>query len=195
MTLNQLEGHKALEKSLAKAHLIRLLQNAHAGERAAANAYWGHAYSLFTTDPIERAEILKIYEDELHHRKALKKMLTDLGAAPRLLREIGMFLVGATIALLCQFGGWFIPMYGAGKLESTNIEEYEVAARLALLAGHEELIDELISFAQVEFDHEVYFRNKASCHRLAKIFGLWPATRQREIIQSDFDTFKARKII
>ncbi|MCC6137146.1 MAG: ferritin-like domain-containing protein [Bdellovibrionaceae bacterium] len=178
-----------LSKEEALQHLICLLQNAHAGERAAANAYYGHALSVFVRDPAEKKEIFDIYKEELHHRARLHSMLTTLNAAPRLTREWGMFCVGFVIGTLCLIGGWFIPMYGAGKLESTNIVEYEVAARLAQIAGRADLAPELLTFAEVEWDHENYFHNKASNHFLYKYTPRWQRPSKRESIQRSFVNF------
>lgn len=188
MLLSELEKNK-LNKEEAKAALIKLLQAAHAGEKAAANAYYGHACSRLFISKIEKVEILEIYRDELHHRTRLFEMLTELGARPQPLREIGMFLVGFVIGFLCLFGGWFIPMYGAGKLESENVEEYEVATRLAKLSDCDHFIEELLVFAEIEWDHEAYFREKAETHWLAKYFPFWNRLNSRERIREDFSKF------
>jgi len=148
-------------KEEAQSQLVRLLQLAHAGEKAAANAYYGHYKSLFVTSSTEKEEIKKIYHDELHHRERLKIILSELGAKPHLLFECLFFTIGFFIGFACLFGGWFIPMYGAGKLESTNIAEYEVAARLAHIAKLNQYIPEFLIFAEIEWDHELYFRTKA----------------------------------
>lgn len=188
MIMQNEDHYLQLSPADAKAKLIRLLQDAHAGERAAANAYWGHGYSLFVRDKQERAEILEIYQQEIHHRLRLREMLDDLGASPRPLREAGMYLIGFCIGLFCLFGGWFIPMYGAGKLESTNIVEYEVAARLAFMAGFPQLIDELLFFAEIEWDHEQYFYRKTITHPLHKAIKPWNRPPERGSIQFKFRT-------
>lgn len=102
-----------------------------------------------------------------------------------------MWCIGAVIATLCLVGGWFIPMYGAGKLERSNIAEYEVAARLALLAGRCEWADQLLTYAEVEWDHEQYFRAKAESHFLCRVVGLWPPPPPRQQIREDFAKFEA----
>ncbi len=187
------EEYNTLSPTDAKSLLIRLLQNAHAGERAAANAYWGHGHSLFVTNTIEKQEIKKIYLDELHHRARLKEMLTELGATPRLTREILMYAIGSVICVLCLFGGWFIPMYGAGKLESTNIVEYEVAARLAYLAGYKHYVSELLEFAEIEWDHELYFFNKTASHSLYTYAPKWVRPPERESIRGNFQNHFERR--
>ena len=184
---------KFKNSTAAKKALIRLLQNAHAGEKAAANAYYGHAHSLFITDAQEKLEILKIYAEELHHRQRLKELLNQLDSKPRLSREILMWLIGAFIAMFSYFGTWFIPMYGAGLLESSNIGEYEVAARLALLANEQSLIDELLRFAEIEKDHEYYFRQKVLSHPLAKWIPIWDESISHEKIRISFSEFKQSK--
>lgn len=186
--MKELRGLNSIE---AKRRLVKLLQNAHAGEKAAANAYYGHAYSPFVKNSKEKEEILGIYKDEIHHRKRLGEMLLDLNSSPAILKEIIMYTVGFIIGFLCLFGGWFIPMYGAGKLESENVEEYEVAARLAFLAGLDHLIDELLIFAEVEWDHELYFRTKAENHKLSKYVPFWSPLKARERIKKDFKEFQS----
>lgn len=172
----------------ARARLVRLLQDAHAGELAAALAYGGHAASL--GEP-RRSEILRILDEELHHRARLAAMLENLGARPRPAREIRMTIIGRSISAFCRVGGYFIPMYGAGKLERGNIAEYEVAARLAWLAGVREIVEDLLEFAEVEWDHEAYFRRATAEHWLARWVPLWTPTTAREMIRESFRAFAA----
>lgn len=174
----------------SRSRLIRLLQNAHAGERAAAFAYQGHARSVRHTD--EKAEIAAIEADEWRHRTELGHMLSALGARPRWLREVWMMCVGTFISLFCRVGGWFIPMYGAGKLERGNIEEYEVAARLALDCGLTQYVECLLDMAEVEWDHELYFRTKAASHRLWRLLPGWSAPPPRAAIRASFREYQSR---
>jgi hypothetical protein len=44
-------------------------------------------------------------------------MLAELGSGPSRLGEIMLTIIGRYISLLCYIGGWFVLMYGAGKLE------------------------------------------------------------------------------
>jgi len=129
----------------------RSLQDAHAGELAAAYAYTGHGLSLFVQGKKEKQEILKIRDEELHHRMRIREMMIEVGTTPRGTRELLMGVLGLSIGFLCLFGGWFIPMYGAGRLESSNIFEYEVAARLAYLCGFFEFVNEFIEFGELEW--------------------------------------------
>ncbi len=187
---SDLQNFPQIEKMQARKHFVRALQNAHAGELAAAWAYTGHGYSLFVWDKQEKAEILKIRDEELHHRKRIREMLDELGGKPRLLPEFLFLCIGLTIAFLCLLGGWFIPMYGAGKLESGNIFEYEVAARLAFMAGLEKYVPELLEFGELEWDHELYFRKKTNSHFLAKLIPLWPSPKAKERIGSEFKSWQ-----
>jgi hypothetical protein len=171
----------------ARSALIQILQQAHAGELAAAHAYRGHAASWWARH--ERAEIAKIEAEEWQHRKCVAAMLVDLGAAPQPWREQIMGCIGSTIGLLCHLGGWLIPMYGAGRLEASNISEYEHAARLASLAAHPALIDALLEMGEVEWEHEQYFRKQVHTHRLGKHLPLWPAPPAKAHIRSSFADF------
>ncbi len=171
----------------ARRSLIVLLRLAHAGERAAAYAYRGHAASV--RDPLERVEIRTIEEDEWRHRRCLWGMLASLGVGPSPLREVHSALVGRVISLLCRLGGWFLPMWGAGRLERGNIAEYEIAARLALCAGQERLVEDLLQMAEVEWDHERYFRGKASSHTWWRVFPRWDLPASREEIRRMYEAF------
>jgi hypothetical protein len=93
------------------------------------------------------------------------------------------------ISVLCRLGGWFVPMYGAGRLERPNISEYEVAARHAWIAGREEWTDTLLHLAEVEWDHEAWLREKTLGHVLARIVPVWGAPPPREQIRESFETF------
>lgn len=165
--------------------LIRKLQDAYSGELAAAYAYRGHA--MASKDPTEKIEILKIKQDEWEHRQCIGTMLTAMNAKPRLSRELLMNIIGVTIYCLCRLGGWFnvfnfgwyMSMYGAGKLEQGNIVEYEVAALNAKDCDESRFIPELIHMAEVEWDHELYFRSKALTSRWSKYLKIWQAPPPR----------------
>lgn len=161
--------------------LIRLLQNAYSGELAAYYAYEGHWRSL--RSPTEQKEIQKIQAEEMEHRECIGKFLALLGAKPNPRRELIFTCIGKTISLLCRIGGWFIPMYGAGKLERGNIVEYENAARIAAEAGRQDMVEDLLLMAEVEWDHELYFRQKSESHWLRYIFRIWSPPAPREQIR------------
>lgn len=161
--------------------LVALLRLAYSGELAAAHAYTGHRDSV--SDPAEKAEIEKIRLQELDHRERVGKMLSRLGSGPDPLREKKMALIGKTISLLCRIGGWYVPMYGAAKLESQNIVEYEVAARHARALGLSDFVDDLLDMAEVEWDHELYFRTKAESSFLHRFVPHWTVPAPRETIR------------
>ena len=164
--------------------LIALLQLAYSAEQAAAYAYRGHWHSV--VDPDERARIKQIEDEEWHHRQLVGEMLVKLGAQPSRQREIRSWLIGRVLGVLCHLMGWFAPMYGAGRLESRNVREYETAARYARDCGHEEFVDCLLTMAEVEWEHEYYFRSRVLLHGLGRRLTLWPAPPPKETIRASF---------
>lgn len=162
--------------------LISLLQLAHSGERAAAFAYAGHWRSVRQADHRER--IRAIEADEWDHRSRVKRMLADLGAGPATARELRMVVIGRTVAALCFVSGRFIPMYGAGMIERRNVHEYVDAAALADACGHAELIDDLLDMAQVEWDHEQYFRSQVEGRWQLRFLKLWPELGPRGALRA-----------
>ena len=163
------------------APLVNVLQLAYSGELAAAYAYRGHWKSV--SDPAERQRIKEIEDEEWHHRKLVGEMLASLGAEPSRSREKRANLIGRVLGLLCHVSGWLAPMYGAGRLESRNIREYETAARFALDCGRQDLLDCLLMMAETEWEHEHYFRSQVLSHRLAKHLPIWPEPPLKETIR------------
>lgn len=170
-----------LNKSAA---LIGILQLAYSGELAAAYAYRGHWKSV--SDPEERRRIEEIENEEWHHRKLVGDMLQSLGAEPERSRELRATVIGRVLGFLCHFTGWLAPMYGAGRLESRNIREYETAARFARECGREEFIDCLMAMAETEWEHEKYFRSRVLIHRWANRLPIWPEPPAKDSIRSSF---------
>jgi len=166
--------------------LIALLQLAYSGELAAAYAYRGHWHSLTSVN--ERDSIRRIEEDEWRHRRLVGEMLARLDAKPSRRREIRAAIIGRTLGLLCHLTGWLLPMYGAGKLESRNVKEYETAARYARDCGCLNLIDCLLEMAEVEWDHELYFRSRVLSHRLGRRLSLWPQPAPKETIRLSYES-------
>ena len=167
------------------APLIGILQLAYSGELAAAYAYRGHWKSV--SDPEERRRIEEIENEEWHHRKLVGEMLQSLDAEPNKSREMRATVLGRVLGFLCHFTGWLAPMYGAGRLESRNVREYETAARFAHECGREDLIDCLLTMAEVEWDHEAFFRNCVLSHRLGRLFPIWPAPPPKAAIRTSFE--------
>lgn len=155
----------------ARDSLIHVLRSAYSGELAAGFAYAGHSRSVLKAE--ERERIRAIEAEEWHHRELVGDILKGLGAEPSRAREFVFRLIGRTLGPLCSVSGWLAPMYGAGLLESRNIVEYEVAARLAAESGQPELVDCLLEMAEVEWEHERYFRERVSSHFLARFILMW----------------------
>jgi hypothetical protein len=164
--------------------LSLLLQHAYSGELAAAYAYRGHWKS--SSKPQERARIREIEEEEWRHRRQVGEMLDVLGVPPNRLREVRATIVGRVLGTACYVAGWFAPMYGAGKLESQNIREYEAAARYARTCGRDDWLDCLLTMAEVEWDHEHYFRSQVEKHWFARWFPIWPKPPARESVRATF---------
>lgn len=159
----------------ARRKLIRILQNAHAGELAAAYAYRGHWKSL-RKESKEREHIRRIEAEEWAHRENVRRWLAELGAQPKKLREAVFWTIGRTLGLTCYAAGWFFPMYFAGRLESQNVQEYVDAADYASELGMSECAREMLEMSRTEAEHEIFFRNVVANHKLlpaAKTFFKW----------------------
>jgi rubrerythrin len=153
--------------SEAKAKLIRILQNAYSGELAAAYAYRGHWKSL--KESAERERIKQIEAEEWTHRENVGRWLAELNDRPRKAREVVFWTIGRTLGLTCFVSGWFFPMYFAGRLESQNVQEYIDAAEFASELKMQTCFDEMMQMSRVEQEHEDFFRQTVSQHRLLPI--------------------------
>ncbi len=168
-----------MDPRAARARLVCLMQLAHAGERAAAHAYQGHWRAV--SDPVQREAIRTIEREEWEHRALVHGILVELGAAPQPLREALMGMLGRVLGWSCFIGGWYAPMYGAGKLEAQNVNEYAEAGRLAEAAGETRFLPVLRQMAEVEVRHEAWFRAQCAAHWLVRWVPLWrqpPALRE-----------------
>jgi rubrerythrin len=165
--------------------LVNILRLAYSGELAAAYAYRGHWRSV--SDDPTRARIREIENEEWHHRRLVGEMLAQLDAKPSRIREVRAFLIGRTLGALCHMMGWLAPMYGAGRLERRNIKEYENAARFAAGARHWEFVDCLLMMAEVEWEHEQYFRSCVLGHRWSARIKLWSPPPAKCEIRSSFE--------
>jgi demethoxyubiquinone hydroxylase (CLK1/Coq7/Cat5 family) len=160
--------------SEAKDNLVRILQNAHAGEIAAAYAYRGHWKSV--RDKEQKERIRQIELEEWDHRTRVRQWLESLNAAPRKNRERVFWTIGRSLGLLCFVSGWFLPMYFAGRLESQNMLEYKDAAEFAEELGILECVRDLRHMSEKEREHEEYFRSVVAGHWLlpsAKLIFRW----------------------
>lgn len=151
----------------ARENLIRILQNAHAGELAAAYAYRGHWKSLRASKEKER--IKEIEAEEWTHRETVAKWLEILEAKPRPIREAIFWIIGRSLGLSCFASGWFFPMYFAGRLESGNVQEYVDAAEYAKELQMPDCFEEMMEMSRVEGEHEIFFRQTIAAHRLLPI--------------------------
>jgi demethoxyubiquinone hydroxylase (CLK1/Coq7/Cat5 family) len=157
----------------ARKGLIHILQGAYSGEVAAAYAYRGHWKSL--KESPEKRRIRQIEEEEWDHRRRVGEWLEKLGSGPSPLREKIFWTIGRTLGVSCYISGWFMPMYFAGRLESQNSVEYDDAAKFAAELGMDECVEDLLDMARVELEHELFFREVVTGHRLLpvmkRIFG------------------------
>src|SRR5262249_51898365 len=140
-----------MDSVLAHRLLGELLQGAYSGELAAAYAYRGHWRSL--TAQAEVARIRQIEEEEWIHRKNIGRMLWNLDFAPSRGREVKSWIIGKVIGIGCHLLGWFWPMYFAGRLESANTREYEIAASYARELRLLDFETELLRMSLVEKEH------------------------------------------
>jgi demethoxyubiquinone hydroxylase (CLK1/Coq7/Cat5 family) len=138
-----------------RAGLIHVLQMAYSGEKAAGLAYNAHWKSL--KSPQERASIQRIEQEEWDHRQIVGAMLKEINAKPQVWREWMMAAIGRTVGFSCYVIGWFLPMYFAGRLEHSNVKEYDVAADHAEQIGRDEFAAELRRLSLVELQHEQFF--------------------------------------
>ena len=160
--------HRSAARSEKK--LIALLRLAYSGELAAAHAYRGHWKSV--RDPGERDAIRTIEEEEWKHRREVGELLVRLGSGPSKPRDLFMGILGRALGFACHFSGWFFPMYGAGRLETKNVHEYDDAARYAEESGHHDMVAGLRAMSALEHEHELYFAAAVARHALGRIFRL-----------------------
>jgi hypothetical protein len=179
-----------MDRALARRELVRGLALAAAGERGAIRAYLGHRVSLPHGD--DRRLIVRILKDEVHHRREILAMLQDLGGELNPRAERRLDHVGRAIAAFCLRGGWFLPMAGAARLECDNVVEFELLARFAWWAGERGRVEALLQMAEVEWDHELWLRERAQTHALWRFVLLWPTPPPRDTIRARFAEFVER---
>jgi len=164
-----------------KKALIHTLHMAYSGEKAAGYAYNAHWRSVKNIE--QKQQIQKIENEEWAHREIVGNMLTYLSAKPQRWRELMMAVIGRTVGFSCYVIGWFLPMYFAGRLESANIKEYEVAAYHAERLGLNDFAKELMRLSAVEQEHEDFFMDMVADHPLLpliKTFFKWGPPRNIE---------------
>lgn len=137
--------------------LVRLLQLAHAAERAAAFAYIGHAGSL--RDKNEKQAVRKIEQEEWEHRSHVKAILLEYNIPCSRYFEVKYYLIGKFIGWSCYIIGRFMPYFFAGRLESGNVCEYFTLMRYFHSMGVTKHDKVLFAMGITEKEHEVYFLN------------------------------------
>ena len=153
--------------------LVGVLRAAYSGELAAAYAYRGHWRSLRRVSRADqRHEIRRIEAAEWHHRGLVAEMLAELGSRPVRRRELVMGAVGRFFGFVCHVGGYFGPMYAAGRLEGANVAQYELAARHAAELHHDRYVDLLAAMVEEEARHERFFGDCIRRHPLLPIASL-----------------------
>lgn len=150
--------------------LIKLLQAAHAGERAAALAYQGHARILRNREEI--ALINQIEADEWKHRAEIFEILQELGAKPAPFREFLMFSIGTVISFGCIFCRRYWAVFFAGKLEAGNVKEYAEARKYAEILGLENYAKCFNEMELTEFRHEKILQKMIAAHWLLPVSAL-----------------------
>ena len=74
--------------------------------------------------------------------------------------------IGRFFGLLCFVGGHFGPMYAAGRLEASNVRQYEAAERNAAALGRTADVACLREMVAEEYRHEVFFGDQVRGHVL-----------------------------
>jgi rubrerythrin len=154
--------------TIADPILIKLLQQAYSGEKAAAFAYQGHAGAVSNKE--EKAAIRQIEVDEWNHRAEVLKMMDLYHVPTSKWYEFKDYIIGKTISASCYLIGWFMPFYFAGSLESGNVCEYVRMKRLfnALnITDHDEVLYEM---SLKEKEHEIYFFEQIKTNKLLPYF-------------------------
>lgn len=149
-------------------NLTSLLKLAYSAERAAAFAYQGHAGSVQSTT--QKVEIKKIEDEEWLHRDNLMRMMNTLELQPSKWLEFKYYSIGKLISGSCYVIGYFMPMYFAGRLESSNVNEYIKMVELVKGTALESEIPCILEMASVEKEHEQYFLNQIQDHWMLPLF-------------------------
>ena len=163
--------------------LVRLLQQAYSAERAAAFAYVGHASSLH--DPVARAAVKQIEDDEWEHRRHVREIMRHYDVPVSRWFEVKYWLIGKVISGSCHVIGWFMPYFFAGKLESGNVCEYFVMMHHFHSLGIREHDVILYEMGMKEKEHEVYFLDQIRTSRwlpcFEKIFSWGPGASRNDV--------------
>ena len=72
--------------------------------------------------------------------------------------------IGRFFGTLCFVGGWFAPMYAAGRLEAMNVIQYVDARDLAVRLGLDDTAARLEEMRIEEVRHERWFGDRIREH-------------------------------
>lgn len=158
----------SLKTERLPAVLTALLQKAHSAEKAAAYAYQGHAASV--KNPLEKAAIRQIEEDEWNHRQEVLNIMAYYNIPVSRWYEIRFAVIGRLISAGCHVIGWFMPYFFAGKLESGNVCEYFKMKQQFNALGIKDWDMLLYEMGMKEKEHEIYFLNKVRQSRVLPLF-------------------------
>ena len=148
--------------------LVKLLQKAYSGEKAAAFAYIGHARSL--RDAAAKIAVRQIEADEWKHRENVLGLMRRYEVPVSRWLEVKLHIIGRIISASCHVIGRFMPFFFAGKLESGNVCEYFVMMRHFHSLGITEHDAILYEMGMKEKEHEVYFLEQIKTSRLLPLF-------------------------
>ena len=135
--------------------LVSSLRLAYSAEKAAAYAYIGHARSL--KNPVEKAAVQQIENDEWEHRENVLRIMQQHEVSVSKYFEFKYNLIGRLISFSCYFIGRFMPYFFAGKLESGNVCEYFKMMKYFHSIGITEHDKVLHEMGIKEKEHEVFF--------------------------------------
>lgn len=139
--------------------LAKMLQQAHAIEIGAYQAYRGHCRSL-PSGSDERRRIRIIQLDELNHRKTVAAFLKELGSKPSPVLDWTFWIIGRTISVGCHVIGRRMAMWGAKIMEKLGGICYHRIAEEANKEGLDRMSSELRFMQYMEEKHEEFFRSQ-----------------------------------
>ena len=136
--------------------LIYMLQQAHAIEIGAYEAYYGHANA--SKDPEAKRRIKEIQQDELDHKLNVGFMLHELGGKNNEVMDSLLYFIGRSISLICYIMVKRAANWGAKIMEVMGADEYRKLAFEARAQGYYKMALTLDDMQKAEKDHEEFFK-------------------------------------